>query len=219
MKVILQKDVPNLGDAGDLKDVSDGYARNFLIPRKLVIVAKAGSTRALEHQKKLVQVKIEQRTRAMEKLADDMKEIQELIIPVNVGAKGKLFGSVTGHVIAQALEEKGYSIDKRKVDLEKPIRSLGDYNLKIRLADKIHVPVVVKIVPNEESQAAMEEEEARVQAIAARDAVAAGLTPPSALQTEEVETASSQEVAMEAPDSPDDSEDLDTADDTTTEEP
>ena len=132
MKVILQKDVANLGDAGDIKDVAEGYARNFLLPRKLVIPADESSKKVVEHQKKLIKLKKEKRKKNSEKLAGSMAGL-ELNITVQVGEEGKLFGSVTSMDIAKKLKEKGFDIDKKKIIIESPIKQEGEYTIKIKL--------------------------------------------------------------------------------------
>ncbi len=151
MKVILQKDVPNLGDAGDIKEVANGYARNYLIPHKLVIVAKEGSTKILKHQKEVVRRKTEKRKKEMQGVAEELKKHSGIEIKVRVGAKNKLFGSVTSTQVAAAIAEKGITLDKRKVELGDKIRSLGNYNIKIRLAENIVVPFAITIIADENS--------------------------------------------------------------------
>lgn len=158
MKVILQKDINGLGDAGEVKEVKDGYARNYLLPRKLVLPAHAGSARALQHQQRLLAFKAERRKKAMQQLAGQMESVQEVEVGVMVGARKKLFGSVTPLMIAKALEEKGFTIDKRKIDLPESIRALGTYKVRIKLADGITVPLSVHVVPLNEVE---EEEEYR----------------------------------------------------------
>ena len=161
MKVILQKDVPNLGDAGEVKDVAAGYARNYLIPRNFVIVAQAGSTRALEHQQQLMARQAAKRTKAMQGLAGELSTLGSLDVTVRVGANGKMFGSVTPMVVAQALAARGHAIDRRKVDLGERIRNPGTYNIKLRLAEKIHVPLTLNVIaehdPEEEWAPVVEE--------------------------------------------------------------
>ncbi|MBP7737531.1 MAG: 50S ribosomal protein L9 [Spirochaetes bacterium] len=147
MKVILQKDIPNLGDAGDIKEVSPGYARNFLLPRKLVIVANDSSKKAIDHQKKLVKIKKEKRKKQSEKLAESITGL-ELQIAVQVGEEGKLFGSVTAMDIAKKLKEKGFEIDKRKIIIETPIKQEGEYTVKIKL-DEGQAPAIKIIVGKE----------------------------------------------------------------------
>lgn len=147
MKVILQKDVPNLGDAGDIKEVADGYARNYLLPRKLVIVANESSRKVMEHQGRLIRLKKEKRKKLSEKMAGSMTGL-ELAIKAQVGEEGKLFGSVTAIDIAKALKEKGFEIDKRKIAIDSPIRQVGEYMVKIRL-DEGQAPEIKIIVEKE----------------------------------------------------------------------
>lgn len=147
MKVILQKDIPSLGDAGDVKDVSDGYARNYLLPRKLVILADESSRRAAEHQKKLIKVKKEKRKKQSEKIAESLAGM-ELTLAVQVGEEGKLFGSVTAMDISKKLKEKGFEIDKRKIVIETPIKHEGEYTVKIKL-DEGQSPEIKVIVGKE----------------------------------------------------------------------
>ncbi len=168
MKVILQKDVANLGDAGEIKEVASGYARNYLLPRKLVIPAHAGSQRALEHHKRIMEQKAAKRNAEMTKVAEDLGAVKSLEITVRVGANNRMFGSVTTAQIAALLDEKGFPLDKRKVELGEKIRALGNYQIKIRLAEKILVPLELSVVADAESQAAAEEEAAEVAAMEAR---------------------------------------------------
>lgn len=151
MKVILQKDVPNLGDAGDLKEVSRGFARNYLLPRKLVIVAQAGSQRALEHQKRLIQRKNEKRHADMQKVAQELAQIKSIEVSVRVGARNKMFGSVTTQQVALALAEKGFAIDRRKIEISEKIRNLGNYNIRVRLAEKVVTPLQLVVVADANS--------------------------------------------------------------------
>lgn len=154
MKVILQKDIPNLGDSGEIKDVADGYARNFLIPRKLVIPATSGSSRSLAHQKRLINLKTEKRRKEMAKVSEQIKSIAELEIPVRLGAKNRIFGSVTTAMIVKAIEEKSNGaiiLDRRKVEPADPIKTIGEHKLRIHLAQDIRVPIVVKVIAHPES--------------------------------------------------------------------
>ena len=188
MKVILQKDINGLGDAGEVKEVKDGYARNFLLPRKLVLPAHTGSARALEHQQRLLSLKAERRKKAMQELAGKMQSVQEVEVGVMVGAKQKLFGSVTPLMVSKALEEKGYSIDKRKIDLPDSIRALGSYKARIKLAEGITVPLTVNVVALNEVE---EEEEYKTPAERAAEAAAqeAAENPEAAAEAAEAETA------------------------------
>jgi len=145
MKVILQKDVPNLGDAGDIKEVANGYARNYLLPRRLVIPANESSKRAIEHQKKLIKIKKEKRKKVSEKLVENMSGI-ELVITAQVGEEGKLFGSITSMDIAKHLKEKGFEIDKRKIMLESPIKQEGEFEISLKLEEGLSAKIKVTVV-------------------------------------------------------------------------
>ena len=145
MKVILQKDVPNLGDAGDIKEVASGFARNYLLPNKLVIAANESSKKAMDHQAKLVKIKKEKRRKSSEKIVSSISDI-ELIMPVKVGEEGKLFGSITSMDIAKQLKEKGFEIDKRKILLDAPIKQEGEYKISIKLEEGLIAAVKVIVV-------------------------------------------------------------------------
>jgi large subunit ribosomal protein L9 len=132
MKVILQKDIPNLGESGDIKEVSTGYARNFLLPRKLVILASDGRNKALQHQKKLIEIKKDKRKKEQEKLIAALSAV-ELIITAYAGEEGKLFGSITSMDISKKFAELGYTIDKRKIQLGDTIKQTGSYMVQIKL--------------------------------------------------------------------------------------
>ena len=148
MKVILQKDVSNLGDAGDQKEVADGYARNFLLPNRLAIRANEGSAKVIEHQRKLAAVKKDKRVKSMQEIAKSI-ESKELHILVKVGENDKLFGSVTAIDIANALKKEGIEIDKRKIEIADHIKTLGDYQVKVKLADGVSTSVKIKVEKSE----------------------------------------------------------------------
>jgi large subunit ribosomal protein L9 len=145
MKVILQKDIPSLGDAGDIKEVAEGFARNYLLPKNLVIVANESSKKAIDHQMKLIKIKKDKRKKTSEQLAASMSDI-ELTIPAKVGEEGKLFGSITSMDIAKHLKEKGFDIDKRKILLDSPIKSEGEFSISIKLEEGLSATVKVIVV-------------------------------------------------------------------------
>lgn len=145
MKVILQKDIPNLGDAGDIKDVADGYARNYLLPKKLVLLANESSKKAIEHQKKLIKLKKEKRKKESEKIAEGLSGV-EVTIEAQVGEEGKLFGSVTTMDIAAKLLEKGFEVDKRKILLDAPIKQEGEFEITIKLEEGLNAQIKVSVV-------------------------------------------------------------------------
>jgi len=145
MKVILQKDIPNLGDAGDIKDVAEGYARNYLLPRNLVIVADESSKRTADHQKKLVKVKKDKRKKESEKVLEKLSGVS-VSVAAQVGEEGKLFGSVTSMDIAKKLREQGFQIDKRKIHLESPLKLEGEYEVSIKLDEGLTGKIKVVVV-------------------------------------------------------------------------
>jgi len=145
MKVILQKDIPSLGDAGDIKEVAEGFARNYLLPKKLVIVANESSKKAIDHQMKLIKIKKDKRKKTSEQLAASMSNI-EITIPAQVGEEGKLFGSITSMDIAKELKIKGFDIDKRKILLDSPIKSEGEFKVAIKLEEGLSATVKVIVV-------------------------------------------------------------------------
>jgi large subunit ribosomal protein L9 len=136
MEIILLEDIPSLGKVGDLVKVSDGYGRNYLIPKKLAIKATPKSRKQLEHEKRFVQDKTEKVKRDAEKLAKGIEEFS-CTITKPVGESGKLFGSVTTKDIEEQLNENGFAVDRRKIDLEEPVKNLGVYTIPIRLHPEV----------------------------------------------------------------------------------
>ena len=145
MKVILRKDIETLGNIGDIVDVKEGYARNFLIPRKIAYTALNGNLKALEDEKKSIARKSEKELRAAEKISTDLEKVS-VTIPVQVGEEDKIFGSVTTQMIADALKEKDFDIDKRKIEIEESIKTLGIYNVNIKLHSNINASIKVWVV-------------------------------------------------------------------------
>ncbi len=140
MKVILRKEHDKLGQIGTIADVKDGYARNYLIPRGIAYPATDGSMRALEEEKKQAERRSNKEVKESEKLAAHLDTVS-LTIKMKVGEDEKLFGSVTAQMVADALKEQGFTIDKRVIDLEEPIKALGIYTVNV----KLHASVVGKV--------------------------------------------------------------------------
>ena len=145
MKVILRQNYESLGQVGDLVDVKEGFARNFLIPRKIAYTALKGNVLALEEEKKNIVKKKQQEIHSAESLASEIEKVS-VTIPVQVGEEDKIFGSVTTQMIADALKVKGYDIDKRKIDIEEPIKSLGIYGINIKLHANVTTNIKVWVV-------------------------------------------------------------------------
>ncbi len=151
MKVILRKDLENLGKIGDVVTVKDGYARNYLIPRGYAYYASEGAIRAIEIEKKRKLKKLEQERSKAEAFARDLSQIQ-ITIPMKVGEEGKLYGSVTPLIIAEYLkQEHNIEIDKKLIILDEPIKSLGIFDVKIKLFQDISTTIKVWVINEEEA--------------------------------------------------------------------
>lgn len=145
MKVILRKDFESLGTIGDVVEVKPGFARNYLFPRKIAYTALSGNLKALEEEKKVHVKKEQQELVKSEKLATELEKVS-VTIPVQVGEEDKIFGTVTNQMIADALNEKGYDVDKRKIEIEESIKSLGIYGVNIKLHPKVNAKIKVWVV-------------------------------------------------------------------------
>jgi len=132
MQVILIEDVPSLGKIGDLVKVSDGYARNYLIPQKKAMAATGKNLKALDHQKRQVQVRLGKVKKDAQKLAQEIEALS-CTITKQVGESGKLFGSVTTMDIETYLKENGIEVDRKKILLDEPLKNVGMYTVPIKL--------------------------------------------------------------------------------------
>ncbi len=153
MKVILLQDVEGLGKAGDLKDVANGYARNFLLPRHLAAVA----TPALlaNHQQRIAaeQRKLEKQAETNRQQAERLNQVS-LTFKARVGKQGRLYGSITSQDIAAGLREsEGITIDRRVIDLPNPIRTLGTFQVPVKIAQKLEPKITVNVISEAESGA------------------------------------------------------------------
>jgi ribosomal protein L9 len=145
VKVILTEDVSNLGKMGDLIQIKDGHARNYLIPKKLAVPANAQNLKAFAHQKNLLKQKQNRIKREAEKLAEKIEKIS-CTISKPTGEEDKLFGSVTSLDIEESLKEEGIKIDRKKILLEEPIKSLGIYKVPIKLHPEVTANLKVWVV-------------------------------------------------------------------------
>jgi large subunit ribosomal protein L9 len=136
MKIILRQNVENLGEIGEIVAVRPGYARNFLIPRQLAYVATPGALRALEVEKQQYLARMEKAKIHAEGIAHQLSDLQ-ISIPMQVGEEGRLFGSVTPQMIAQELELRGFQIDRRTIMIDEPIKTLGIFDVKVKLHPEV----------------------------------------------------------------------------------
>ncbi|MDD2913119.1 MAG: 50S ribosomal protein L9 [Candidatus Pacebacteria bacterium] len=147
MKVILIEDVNGLGKKYEVKNVADGYARNFLIPNNLAKIATENALLWLEAQKEIMEKKTEDDLAKAQKVASKIDGM-EIAIPVKLGEKGQLFEKITAVKIAEKLKEEGIEIEKKQIKLENPIEELGEYSVKIKLEHNLEPEV--KVVVSEE---------------------------------------------------------------------
>ncbi len=140
MQVILRRDIEKLGAAGDMVEVSNGYGRNYLLPRGLAIEATPRNIKTIEHEKRLITEKKKSELRNAEEIKKKISEIS-VTIAMQAGEEDKLFGAVTTMDIAEALSKDGISIDKKNILLEEPIKRLGIYNVNV----KVHPGVMTEI--------------------------------------------------------------------------
>jgi large subunit ribosomal protein L9 len=145
MKVILQKTVERLGDPGDVADVADGYARNFLIPRGLAVRAEKGAVRHAESLQRSHQARTKAQKGEFEALAARIIQTP-VVVTARAGEEGKLFGSVTAADIVQQMEALGHKVEKRQVDLHEPIKALGVYRVPIRLHADVKPEIKVWVI-------------------------------------------------------------------------
>jgi len=145
MKIILREDVEALGAAGEIVTVKDGYARNYLIPRKMAYPATKGYLKTYEEEARLQSKKAARATAQAEQMAAKLSNLS-LETTVQVGEEDKVFGAVTAADIAVLLADKGYEIDKRDILLEEPLKALGIYNIPIKVAPEIKAEVKVWVI-------------------------------------------------------------------------
>jgi large subunit ribosomal protein L9 len=144
MEVILREHVDHLGRRGDLVKVADGYARNYLLPRKMALLATAGNKKVIEREKEKFDAQEAEEQKVAQAVADRLSTV-EIEIARKVGETDALFGSVTNADIAESLAAKGFDIDRRKVQLHDPIKKLGEYSVPVKLHRDVTVTLKVKV--------------------------------------------------------------------------
>lgn len=146
MEVVLREDVENLGSMGDVVRVKDGYARNYLLPRGLVVLADKKNLKALEHEQRMIAQRRERLTREARSFGEKLAQVS-LEFAAKVGEEGRLFGSVTNLDIEKALKAQGFEVDRRKIVLDAPIKTVGEYDIPVRLGPEVTPTVKVKVAP------------------------------------------------------------------------
>jgi large subunit ribosomal protein L9 len=146
MKVILIEELRGLGTRGDVVNVKDGYARNYLIPKNLAREATAGNLKSVEQERKKWALLGQKEKDSAAKAAESVKGMK-IVVHKRVGENGQLFGSVTANEIADALMAKGVEVDKRRIELGHPIKSLGVHDVEVRLHRDVSAQIQVEVVP------------------------------------------------------------------------
>jgi large subunit ribosomal protein L9 len=146
MKIVLRQDVDSLGMEGQVFDVADGYARNYLIPKGLALAATQQNLKLMEAQRKKIE---EKRLKAKEEAEKAKMSLSELVVTIaqKAGEEDKLYGSVTSIDIAEQLEKRGIQIDRKRIRLERPIKTLGEFAVPVRLHPEVTASIKVVVVP------------------------------------------------------------------------
>jgi len=145
MEVILREHVDNLGRRGEVVKVADGYARNYLLPRKLALLVTDGNKQQIERERGKFEAREQEEKKVAEAMAARLSGV-EIQIARKVGETEVLFGSVTSTDIASAMAAKGFEIDRRRLTLREPIKKLGEYDIPLRLHPDLTIPIKVKVV-------------------------------------------------------------------------
>jgi large subunit ribosomal protein L9 len=146
MKLILREDVENLGKGGELVDVKPGYGRNFLLPRGLAVMANPKNVRELEHQRTIAEAKAAKQKASAEAVAKRLAATP-VVLKRKVGEQDKLYGSVTALDIVEALAARGLQLDRRTIDLHDPIKTVGDFEVPVKLHREVIGKAKVKVEP------------------------------------------------------------------------
>ena len=140
MKVILNEELDNLGSIGSIVNVKNGYARNYLFPKKLAVLANEGNRKQFEHQKRLMELK---RAKSLKEFQTLKGNLEKIVVEITkqVGEEGKIFGSVTSHEVSEFIDSKGFSVSKKKILFADEIKSTGEYFAEV----KLHADVTAKV--------------------------------------------------------------------------
>lgn len=195
MKIILLENVIGLGQAGEIKNVKDGYARNYLIPQKMAEIATKKKESYLKRMQEILSKKAQVMLEGSREVKDAIEK-ESLIFKVKSGDNGKLFGSVTHGDIADALKEKGYEIDKRKI-VHESIKLLGSYDIKIRLDEGVTAEIKLKVVDEANPDAEVPENPVEEPVIAEETVVEEKVETTNEDTASKTEETSNEEVATE----------------------
>ena len=219
MKVILNEDVYNLGEEGDVKDVAPGYARNFLIPKGMVVAYTKQSMGQFEQRRKAIEERKEEKRTAAMTLKDRIEALT-LTLEMPAGQTGKLFGSVTNAALAERLEQEGIAIERKKIDIPgHSLKAVGTYTVLVKLYADQSANLSVEIVQTEASKSPEQKRQEAASAKAASDAKKAAEAEPADADQADTEASSADEPAQDAPEEPaEDAAEADVADEKDKEE-
>ena len=178
MKVILNQDVVGLGEEGDIKEVANGYARNFLLPKKLAVLHTRQNLAMLEHKRVAIETRKDGKRKEAQGLRERL-EAEEIKFAVPAGENGKLFGSVNNTLVAVELEKKGFQIEKKRIEIpEHTIRSVGTYKIKVKLYDKEEAVIKLTVEGAAQPGRRAAEQKPRQRRARPQAAAARGQPPP-----------------------------------------
>lgn len=163
MKVILCEDVEHLGSIGEEVNVAPGYARNYLFPRRLAVGLETGTAKQIEHELRIIRRREETRRKELKGVAGELEKLT-IEITARAGEEGKLFGSVTSLHVAQKLAELGHKVDRRKIRMKEPIKSLGVHTVPLQLMPGVESNIKVTVIGEEVQESAPDPELAEVEA-------------------------------------------------------
>lgn len=169
MKIVLRQDVPKLGEAGTIQTVANGYARNYLIPQGMAVVATDGEIKVAQHNLAVKDRKIARQEEQQKSLAEKIQGTK-LAFTARAGESGRLFGSITAADVATQLSEKvGEEIDRRKIVLDEPLRTVGDHTVTVHLVGKLRPQVTVTINAEEVADEPADDSDAEAEAVVAEE--------------------------------------------------
>jgi large subunit ribosomal protein L9 len=145
MKVVLKDDVKNVGKMGQIADVADGFARNYLLPKGLAIEASTKNVKSMEHEKRIIQEKAKKIRNSALDLSQKISAMT-LVIKAKAGEEGKLFGAVTTMDIAEQMKNEGIEIDKKRISLDEPIKRIGTYSVSVKVHPEVSTQINVQVV-------------------------------------------------------------------------
>ncbi len=152
MQILLLQDVENLGEEGEIVSVKDGYGRNYLIPQKLALMATPGTVKARQEELRQASRKRAKLKESAEQQAAELAKT-EVVITAKVGEENRIFGTVTPTQVADALQQQGYEVDRRQVEMDEDVRMLGVYTASVKLHKEVHAKVKVRVEPEETAEA------------------------------------------------------------------